>query len=280
MNEKYCIVVDSTLIPSMDVTKIDHVYVQSLYVVEGQKSYRDFIDITPEDIYARLRAGATFQTSQPSAGDFAETYQSMIDKGYDNILVFTISKILSGTMQSAVMAVEQFPDKNIKVIDTKIAAALCWEVIEDIIEFGKTANSFDEVVKYSETAFDGLEVIAYVGNIEYLKRGGRLSPANAMIANLLKIRPILQLKSGDEIKAIDKTRSLQKALEKVVELVVEKNPRRITILTTDKENEELQNKFIPLVKAAFPNLSSSSYVLCPAVGVHIGPEICAIMYQV
>lgn len=280
MNEKYCIIVDSTLIPSMDVTKIDHVYVQSLYVVEGQKSYRDFIDITPEEIYARLRAGATFQTSQPSAGDFAETYQSMIDKGYDNILVFTISKILSGTMQSAVMAVEQFPDKNIKVIDTKIAAALCWEVIEDIIEFGKTANSFDEVVKYSETAFDGLEVIAYVGNIEYLKRGGRLSPANAMIANLLKIRPILQLKSGDEIKAIDKTRSLQKALEKVVELVVEKNPRRITILTTDKENEELQNKFIPLVEAAFPNLSFSSYVLCPAVGVHIGPEICAIMFQV
>lgn len=279
MNKDYCIVVDSSLIPSMDVTKIYNVFVQSLYVIEEHTSHRDFIDITPDEIYTRLRAGATFQTSQPSVGDFAKTYADLIEKGYTNILVFTISKILSGTFQSAVIAADQFPNVNIKVIDSKISAALCWEIIEDIIEFGKNA-SFEEIVEYSKTAFDGIEIIAYIGNIEYLKRGGRLSPANAMIANLLKIRPILQLISGGEIKAIDKTRSLQKALEKVVELVVEKNPRRITILTTDEENNVLQNKFIPLVKAAFPDMKFSSYVLCPAVGVHIGPEICAIMYQV
>ncbi len=279
MQKNYAIVVDSSLIPSYEVTKLDNVFVQSLYVVEDQESFKDYVDIQPAEIYARLRSGSTFQTSQPSVGDFVTTYEHIIQQGYKNILVFTISKVLSGTNQSANMAASQFPEINIKVIDTKIAAALCWEIIEEIMKKADTTD-FVEVAKYSETAFDGMEVIAYIGNIDYLKRGGRLSSANAMIANLLKIRPILQLKSGDEIKAIDKTRSLQKALETVVDLVKEKNPQRIMLLTTDEANEELMNKFIPLVKEAFPAMSFTQEVLSPAVGVHIGPEICAIMYQV
>lgn len=279
MNQKFCIVVDSTMIPSMEAAQKANVFVQPLYVIKDQVEKKDFLEISAQEIYQQLRQGALYQTSQPSVGDFAETYESLIAQGYQNILVLTISEILSGTYQSATIAAQQFPEVAIKVINTKLTAAMCWLIVEEIIEFEKQ-HSFDEVVKYASTAFDGLEVVAYVGNIEYLKRGGRLSAANAMLANLLKIRPILQIRSGEEIKVIDKTRSLTKAFQRLVEIVVSKNPKRIVLLTSDEENQALVDKFKPYLTAVFPNLSIDSYTLCSVIGCHVGPEIIALMYQV
>jgi DegV family protein with EDD domain len=213
--ENTALVLDSTADDPGAPDRHPNVRVVPLYVRFGEESFRDYVDLGPEEFYARLRTAPELPTtSQPTPQDFLSTYEALA--GYDRILSLQISSKLSGTYQSAQLAAEQAGDGRVRVIDSRtasVAIAMLGNAILRRLERGTTDDEIDALVaSYADVA----TLLFTVDTLEFLARGGRIGKARAMAGNLLHIKPILSLQDG-EIEPIKRVRGNQKAFMAFVE---------------------------------------------------------------
>jgi DegV family protein with EDD domain len=183
-----------------------------LYVLFGDESYRDYVELAPREFYARLRAAEELPTtSQPTPGDFLRTYEELAQ--YHRIYSLHISAALSGTYQSATTAAAELGDK-VRTVDSESASAaiaILGLAIQRRLERGTTDEEIDGLVqRYRERA--GL--IFTVDTLEYLRRGGRIGRASAWAGQLLHVKPILTIKR--EVVPIKRVRGNQKAMQEFV----------------------------------------------------------------
>ena len=185
-----------------------------LYVRFGAESFRDYVDLGPEEFYARLRTAPELPTtSQPTPQDFLDAYEALA--GYDRVLSLQISSKLSGTYASAQLAAEQAGDGRVRVLDSRTASAaiaMLAGAIQRRLERGTTDEEVDALV---ERYADSAGLLFTVDTLEFLARGGRIGKARAMAGNLLHIKPILSLEDG-EIEPIKRVRGNQKAFMEFV----------------------------------------------------------------
>jgi fatty acid kinase fatty acid binding subunit len=183
-----------------------------LYVLFGDASYRDYVDLAPEQFYARLRTSESLPTtSQPTPGDFLKTYEEL--SGYERIYSLHLSAALSGTYQSARTAAQELGDK-VRVVDSESASAAIAMLglgIQRRLERGTTDNEIDELIRRFK-ADAGL--IFTVDTLEFLRRGGRIGRASAWAGNLLHVKPILTIKR--EVVPLKRVRGNQKAMQEFV----------------------------------------------------------------
>jgi DegV family protein with EDD domain len=188
-----------------------------LYVNLDGTSYRDYVDLGPEELYGRL-AGASQSptTSQPTPGDFLAVYEELA--GYERILSLQLSSTLSGTFASAEAAAAT-AGSAVRVIDTRTvsaAVAMLALAVERRLERGTTDEEIDALVeRYRAT--HGL--LFTVDTLEYLARGGRIGRAAAFAGMLLNVKPILGLEGG-EVVPLKRVRGSQKALDELRDLLV------------------------------------------------------------
>jgi DegV family protein with EDD domain len=209
------LVLDSTADDPGAPERHPNLRVVPLYVRFGEESFRDYVDLGPEEFYARLRTAPELPTtSQPTPQDFLSAYEELA--GYDRILSLQISSKLSGTYQSAQLAAEQAGGDRVRVIDSRTASAaiaMLGNAILRRLERGTTDEEIDALVaSYADVA----TLLFTVDTLEFLARGGRIGKARAMAGNLLHIRPILSLQDG-EIEPIKRVRGNQKAFMAFVE---------------------------------------------------------------
>ena len=183
-----------------------------LYVLFGDASYRDYVELAPPEFYARLRTTEELPTtSQPTPGDFLQTYEELGQ--YGRIYSLHISAALSGTYQSATTAAAELDDK-VRTVDSESASAaiaILGLAIQRRLERGTTDEEIDALVqRYRERA--GL--IFTVDTLEYLRRGGRIGRASAWAGQLLHVKPILTIKR--EVVPIKRVRGNQKAMQEFV----------------------------------------------------------------
>ena len=183
-----------------------------LYVLFGGESYRDYVDLSPHAFYERLRAAPELPTtSQPTPGDFLETYKQL--DAYERIYSLHISSTLSGTYQSAVTAGSELGDR-VRAVDTESASAaiaILGLAIQHRLERGTTDEEIDALVaRYREEA--GL--IFTVDTLEFLRKGGRIGRASAWAGQLLNVKPILTIKR--EVVPLKRVRGNQKAMQEFV----------------------------------------------------------------
>jgi DegV family protein with EDD domain len=183
-----------------------------LYVLFGDVSYRDYVDLTPEEFYARLRTAEELPTtSQPTPGDFLTTYEGLGE--YERIYSLHLSSALSGTYQSATTAAGELGDK-VRVVDSESASAaiaMLGLAIQRRLDRGTTEDEIDSLIgRFKEDA--GL--IFTVDTLEYLRRGGRIGRASAWAGNLLHVKPILTIKR--EVVPLKRVRGNQKAMQEFV----------------------------------------------------------------
>jgi DegV family protein with EDD domain len=183
-----------------------------LYVLFGDQSYRDYVELSPEDFYARLRTAEQLPTtSQPTPGDFLQTYEELA--AYDRIYSLHISAALSGTFQSATTAAAELGDK-VRTADSESASAgiaMLGLAIQHRLERGTTDDEIDALIRrYRERA--GL--IFTVDTLEFLRRGGRIGRASAWAGQLLHVKPILTIER--EVVPIRRVRGNQKAMQEFV----------------------------------------------------------------
>jgi DegV family protein with EDD domain len=184
-----------------------------LYVLFGDESYRDYVELAPEEFYARLRTAEQLPTtSQPTPGDFLKTYEELAQ--YDRVYSLHISSALSGTYQSATTAATELGGGKVRTVDSETASAaitMLGLAIQRRLDEGTTDDAIDElIVRFRERA--GL--IFSVDTLEFLRRGGRLGRASAWAGQLLHVKPLLTIKR--EVIPVKRVRGNQKAMQEFV----------------------------------------------------------------
>jgi DegV family protein with EDD domain len=183
-----------------------------LYVLFGDESHRDYVDLSPQAFYERLRTADQLPTtSQPTPGDFLKTYEAL--ESYERIYSLHLSSALSGTYQSAVTAAAELGD-TVRVVDSESASAaiaILGLALQRRLDRGTTDDEIDALVaRYREEA--GL--LFTVDTLEFLRRGGRIGRASAWAGQLLHVKPILTIKR--EVVPLKRVRGNQKAMQEFI----------------------------------------------------------------
>jgi fatty acid kinase fatty acid binding subunit len=210
--ENTAIVLDSTADFPEASERFANWRVVPLYVLFGDESYRDYVELAPAEFYARLRTSEQLPTtSQPTPGDFLATYEELA--AYDRIYSLHISSTLSGTYQSATTAAAEIGDK-VRTVDSESASAaiaMLGLAIQERLERGSTDEEVEALIaRYREQA----HLIFTVDTLEFLRRGGRLGRASAWAGQLLHVKPILTIER--EVVPLKRVRGNQKAMQEFV----------------------------------------------------------------
>ena len=182
-----------------------------LYVNFGETSYRDHVDLGPEEFYSRLAAAAVPPTtSQPTPGDFLAVYEELAGS-YERVLSLQVSSTLSGTFASAEAAAAS-TGGAVRVIDTRTVSAavvMLGLAVQRRLDRGTTDEEIDALVDRFQAAHG---LLFTLDTLEYLARGGRIGRAAAFAGTLLNVKPILALQDG-EVVPLKRVRGAQKAFE-------------------------------------------------------------------
>jgi DegV family protein with EDD domain len=212
--ENTAIVLDSTADFPEAPERFPNWRVVPLYVRFGTESFRDYVELSPQEFYARLRSADELPTtSQPTPGDFLETYREL--EGYERIYSLHISGDLSGTYRSATAAAQEVGDDRVRTVDTgtaSAAVALLGLAIQRRLERGTSDDEIARLISRYEAA-SGL--LFTVDTLEFLRRGGRIGRASAWAGQLLNVKPILTIRR--EVIPVKRVRGNQKAMRTFVE---------------------------------------------------------------
>jgi fatty acid kinase fatty acid binding subunit len=268
--ENTAIVLDSTADFPEAPDRFSNWRVVPLYVLFGDTSYRDYVDLAPSEFYARLRTAEELPTtSQPTPGDFLKRYEEL--SGYERIYSLHLSAALSGTYQSARTAAAELGDQ-VRVVDSESASAaiaMLGLAIQRRLERGTTDDEIDELVqRFKKDA--GL--IFTVDTLEYLRRGGRIGRASAWAGQLLHVKPILTIQR--EVVPLKRVRGNQKAMQEFVSeftSTTEDSPTlKVGIAHADAPERAEQLK--KMVHAERPHAEVEIVTTLGAVvGTHAGP---------
>jgi len=274
------IVTDSTTYFPKDYIDKYNLSIVPQILIWDQKTYRDGIDIQPEEFYQRLKTATVMPTtSQVTIQAFNEIYSELLGKGYD-VLTITISSALSGTMDSAIQARQNFPGAAIEIVDSKTTAmAMGYQVLavaRAVMEGAKLA----ECVALAEKAREHTGVVFAVDTLEFLYRGGRIGGGSRFLGSALNIKPILEV-TGGKIEAVERVRTRKKSLQRLVEIIVERTanrqPVRLATLHANAEADakdilEMASKQLNVVESIFSEVS-------PVIGTHAGPGTVGLAYM-
>ena len=276
------IVTDSTAYIPTDLVKKYNITVAPQILIWGDKTYEDGVDIQPDEFYRQLKTAKVMpSTSQVSPATMQALFNQLIEKGHD-VLAILISAKLSGTIQSSLQAKEALAksQKKIEIVDSNSTAmAMGFHVLQ-------AARAAAEGAKLAECKALAEKARAYTGvyfavdTLEFLHRGGRIGGATRFLGSALNLKPILALQDG-RIEAIDRVRTKSKALDRVLELIVEatkgKTPIRIATLHANapQEARELLEKVNKVLNATENIFSEVS----PVIGTHAGPGTVGLAYM-
>jgi DegV family protein with EDD domain len=270
--ENTAVVIDSTADFPEASERFPNWRVVPLYVRFGDESMRDYVEIKPSEFYGRLREAETPPTtSQPTPGDFLEVYEELA--GYERILSLHVSAKLSGTYESAGMAAGQAGGDRVRIFDTKTASAgiaLLALAVQRRLERGTTDEEIDALV---ERYLAESHLLFTVDTLEFLRRGGRIGKASAMLGSLLHVKPILSVDDG-EILPIKKVRGSQKAFAefkgRFVDESIDSPDLRVAIAHADAPDRA--QALAEMVAAERPRAEIElSTGLGAVVGTHAGP---------
>jgi len=210
--ENTAIVLDSTADFPEAPQRFPNWRVVPLYVLFGDESYRDYVELAPDEFYARLRTAEQLPTtSQPTPGDFLKVYEELAQ--YDRIYSLHISSVLSGTYQSAATAAAELGDK-VRTVDSESASAaiaMLGLAIQRRLERGTSDEEIEALVQHFR---DRQRLIFTVDTLEFLRRGGRIGRASAWAGQLLHVKPILTIQR--EVVPLKRVRGNQKAMQEFV----------------------------------------------------------------
>jgi DegV family protein with EDD domain len=212
------IVTDSTADLSEAQQQGAGISVVPLNVRFGDQVYKDHVELSGEEFFARLKASSQLpKTSQPSVGDFEDVFRRHRDAGDDVVAVLISSKV-SGTFGSAEMAAKAVDGDHIEVIDSlTVSMALGFLALEGAA-LAKSGASRSEVAQRIRSLVPKTHVLAAVDTLTFLEKGGRIGRAGALLGSLLHVKPLITLQDG-LVAPLGRARGRTQAVDKLVELL-------------------------------------------------------------
>lgn len=279
---KVAIVTDSTAYIPDELRKQLNITVVPLILIWGNQSFEDGVDMMPDEFYVRLESSKVIPTtSQATIPSMKNAFESLLGQGFDVLGLFISSK-LSGTVQSAMQAcqmIQKGRDKIAIVNSLATTMALGWPLLT-IARAAQAGENLVECQKLAEKARDQTGVLFVVETLEYLRRGGRIGGAQAMLGTILNVKPLLELQDG-QIEPVEKIRTKRKALDRMLDLAEEKmagrSPIRVATVHANAESEAVS--LLETARQRFNPVESLCCPLSPVIGTHAGPGTVALAFM-
>ena len=242
-------------------------------VTFGEESYHDDRELDTATFLSKLKASATLpKTAAPEPSFYYPIFAKAGKQGESVVVVAPTSKA-SGTVRSAETAAQDFPGVDIRVVDTQTVSCNLGSLVLVADDMAKTGKSADEIVAKLNDMIPRGRLYFVVDTLEYLARGGRIGGAKRLLAELLEIKPILQVKEG-QIEPFEQQRTKKRALARLVETVAEscrgEDGAYLCVLQVAAEQEA--QVLAEQLKSRVPVSNIPIYELPPAIIVHAGPR--------
>lgn len=198
------------------------IYIVPLTITMGNKTYLDLQEISADEVFKTMsQTGEMVMTSQPSTGSIQSAVHKIREAGYEHIIALPIATGLSSTLNGMKLACDMV-GVPVTMIDTKTTASnhrYLVRVTKALIDEGKRVDEIENILK---SLIEDSGTVIMAPNLDHLKKGGRITPAVAMLGNLLKIVPVMKLnyQLGGKIDSLDKVRTVKKANLKIVDHIV------------------------------------------------------------
>lgn len=281
MNEnKIAILTDSCSDVPQNLLEKFHIYLLSLSINYKDRSYRDRIDITPEEVYENLEIEIP-HTSLPSMGEIHEIIEKIIADGYSQIIIPVISSGLSGTYNAIKSVCEDFKNIKTAVIDTKNIALGSGFLSIYAAQLVEKHLSFEEIVSKLEEKIKDSHMYYSIQTLHYLVKGGRLGRVEGMLGSLLQIKPIIACDVDGIYYTVEKVRGRKQCINKLMEIVQEeiKDKKNYYLAIShgyaQEEADKVKEKMKPYIDKATLFVEGQ---ISPALGVHTGPGLIGIGY--
>ncbi len=277
---KIKIITDSTSDISLEVAAQHDILVLSQSIIFGEDVYKE-TELAPKDFYEKLEAfGDIPKTAQIRVQDVLDAYKQYVDC---QIIFITISAKGSGTNQTAHIAretiLEEYPNADITIIDGKSFTLGYGQWVLLAARMAKEGKSKEEIIAAVEDGIARTEILIAVDTLEYLQKGGRLSPAAKVLANVLDLKPILTIEDG-LVMSRDKVRGSKKLFPKIADMVVSNADdleHQTVILVhgnTPEKAEQFRDELTKRAKVGGFDIR----IVGPSVGTHIGPGVLGVIY--
>ncbi|HIM90479.1 MAG TPA: DegV family protein [Dehalococcoidia bacterium] len=266
------VVTDSTSDLPADVAESLGIEVVPLNVHFGSDVYKDRVNLMPDTFYDKLINGDVLPTtSQPSVGEFIDVYERL-GSDADGIVSVHISEKLSGTMNSARQASQQAnADCPIEVVDTfqvSMGVGIC---AMEAAEVANSGGDMNQVILAARNAVTRSQCFFMLETLEFLQKGGRIGKAQALIGNLLKIRPMLMLQEG-EVHPLGRERTRRKGIAKLVDTVAELAPISGLAVMYSTGPDEAQTLAQNVSKFMIEGREPMMLQIGPVIGTYAGPD--------
>jgi DegV family protein with EDD domain len=237
----------------------------------GEREYRAGVDITAEGFWEQLtRDNAPFpRTAAAAPGTFRETFEGLFAGGADEIVYVGVASKLSATVQSATVARDMLSDRAIHIVDSETASMGVGLLALEATEMASQGSSAEDIATTLNRRRKQVRLYVVLETLEYLKRGGRISPARAAIGGLLSVKPIITIEQG-VVDTADRPRTRSKARARLLELLGAIKPERVAVLHGQAPDVEAFATELAS-DTGFPRERMTVNLIGSSVGPHVGP---------
>jgi DegV family protein with EDD domain len=272
------IVTDSTADIPLERARALGITVVPLTVFFGDEAYLDGVELDNPDFYRKLQASKVSpRTSQPSPGSFQEAFTRLIKEGADAILSVHLSAKLSGTYQSACTGRDSLPEElkkiPIDIVDSQSVSLGMSAAIMRAAEEARQGLGLEEIKAHLLDQISRSHILFALDTLEYLKRGGRIGAASALLGGMLSFKPILSLKDG-QVVAVERPRTRSKAFERIAQLVGGMGALEEVIIV--ESDDEVGQQLARVLRTAYQG-AISSYKLGAVIGTYTGPNTAGVV---
>ncbi|MFZ2877452.1 MAG: DegV family protein [Enterococcus aquimarinus] len=272
---KLAVVTDSTAFLSEDALKNPNLFVIPIPVILDGKLYNEGIDIEADQYYDLLKNSQEFPTtSQPALGEALMLYEEIGKKGYDTIISIHLSSGISGFVANLNSIKDSVLGVNIIPYDSKITSMPMGNMVETILKMNAKGCTLEEMLDQLDQIRENTNAYMIVEDLNNLVRGGRLTNGAALVAGLLKIKPVLTFDDG-KIMLFEKIRSSKKAFARAEDVIGQRmreinQPVKLYVIhanslaVAQEEKQKLQEKY--------PNATVEIGHFGPVIGTHLGEK--------
>jgi DegV family protein with EDD domain len=267
------VVTDSTAYLSDELIEGYGIHVVPLYVVLAGHSGREGWDIGPGDVARALGVrGQTVSTSRPTPGDFVAAYRRALATGADRLVSIHLSSELSGTWDAARLAASQVGEHIVTVVDSRSAAMGAGFAVLAAARSAAAGADAAAVARAAQETADATRTFFVVDTLEYLRRGGRIGSAAAVLGSALAVKPVLHVQDG-RVVPLEKVRTSARALNRLVQRAVEAAGQGpVSVAVHHLAAPERAERLAAELRDRLPQLRELHVTeLGAAIGAHVGP---------
>lgn len=279
MSERIAIVTDSNSGISQSMAKQLGIFAVPMPFLVNQETFYEDINLTQEAFYEHLRSDADISTSQPDIGTLLDLWDRLLED-YDAVVHIPMSSSLSGSCATAMALAEDYGGRVV-VVDNQRISVTQRQAVMDALTLAKAGKSVGEIREILEQVKAASSIYIMMDTLKYLKKGGRVTPAAAALATVLRIRPVLQIQGG-RLDTFAKARSERHGRQIMIDAMKKDIENRfggidrVRVFVAHTHNDGLAHDFAQDIEQQLGTAVTYCDPLSLSVACHIGPGALAI----